>query len=81
MNEKPKYVYITDAEYEWLMQRTNPFDAGDFDEAFIPGYRFALYDEIQDDEWAWAEDHSQYIVIKGAAYNASNQIIIDPLAG
>ena len=77
MNEKPEYVYISRKELDAVSALPdNPFDANDFDERFIDGFRFARYDEIQDDEWAWAEDHSQYIVIKGAAYNASNQIIV-----
>ena len=79
MNEKPEYVYLTNEEYSALMQLPgNPFDPTDFDEHFIDGFVFAQYDEIQDEEWAFAEDN--HIVIKVAAYNASNQIIIDPLA-
>ena len=79
MNEKPDYVYITDEEYDWLMKRPNPFDEGDFNERFIDGYWFARYDEIQDDEWAWAELNEQNFVIKAAGYSASNQIILGPV--
>ena len=78
MNEKPEYVYLTNEEYSTLMQLPgNPFDPTDFDEHFIDGFVFAQYGEIDDDEWAFAEDNN--IVIKAAAYNESNQIILGPL--
>ena len=82
MNEKPEYVYISKKELDAVSALPdNPFDPGDFNEELIPGYWFARYDEIEDDEWDWAELHDQYLVIKAAAYNASNQIILNPLAG
>ena len=82
MNEKPAYVYITQQEYQTLsdLSGNHPFDASDFDEQLIPGFWFARYDEIQDEEWEWADNNSQYIVIKAAAYNESNQIILGPLS-